>query len=179
MLTNIGSYQIAISKIFSTAHFPEINNCPTILYVNYSCQISVRFRPGEKGDTKGTLTVSMANGVPKQTVALTGAGTVVKLSAEGINFGNEKVGGSTAPVPVKVTNTANQPLSISRIGIVGPNQGDFLQINNCGTGVPAHGSCTIHVVFSPVSTGQRSSTLEINDDGGGSPQTVTLTGTGT
>jgi hypothetical protein len=35
------------------------------------------------------------------------------------------------------------------------------------------------VVFKPTATGQRSAKLTISDDGGGSPQAVMLSGTGT
>jgi Cep192 domain 4 len=38
--------------------------------------------------------------------------------------------------------------------------------------------CTISVRFSPTATGTRTGTLEIADNANGSPQTVTLTGTG-
>jgi hypothetical protein len=40
-------------------------------------------------------------------------------------------------------------------------------------------SCTISIRFKPTATGLRSATLDVNDDGGGSPQTVALYGTGT
>jgi hypothetical protein len=43
-----------------------------------------------------------------------------------------------------------------------------------GAGVP----CTISIVFKPTATGARSATVLFSDDGGGSPQAVTLTGTG-
>jgi two-component sensor histidine kinase len=41
------------------------------------------------------------------------------------------------------------------------------------------GSCTIQVTFTPKAKGKRSATLEVNDNGGGSPQKVGLIGTGT
>jgi hypothetical protein len=178
-LTNNGSYQVTVSKILIRPHFHQTNNCPSTLYVNQACQISVRFKPAQEGITNGTLSVKIANGVPTQTVSLSGTGTVVKLSVEGINFGDQEVGTSSAPVPVKMTNKGTTSLSISGITIVGTNAGDFSQVNNCGNSLPAKGSCTIQVTFSPTGTGQRSASLQISDDGGGSPQSVSLTGTGT
>jgi hypothetical protein len=40
------------------------------------------------------------------------------------------------------------------------------------------GSCTISVTFTPKRRGSNAATLDVRDDGGASPQTVALTGTG-
>ena len=137
------------------------------------------FKPTAKGPASGELSVTDdAKGSP-QTVALSGTGTVVKLSTSGINFGDQKVGTKSAAVPVQLTNVGTTKLSISQIAITGTDGGDFGETNNCGTSVPAGGSCTIKVSFKPTAQRQRSASLAISDDGGGSPQTVALTGTGT
>jgi hypothetical protein len=78
-----------------------------------------------------------------------------------------------------LTNAGKTSLSVSQITITGADAEDFSQTNNCGSSVPAGGSCTMKVVFEPTATGQRTAKLTISDDGGGSPQTVTLSGTGT
>jgi Abnormal spindle-like microcephaly-assoc'd, ASPM-SPD-2-Hydin len=120
-----------------------------------------------------------AQGSP-QTVALSGTGTVVKLSPIGVNFGDQKVGTTSSPIPITLTNEdSHAPVNISNISIKGSNVGDFAQTNDCGSSVPAGGNCTINVTFTPRATGQRSANLMVSDDGGGSPQTVPLAGTGT
>jgi len=58
-------------------------------------------------------------------------------------------------------------------------QQDFTQTNTCGSQLPAGASCTIAVTFPPTKTGVRSAQVSISDDGGGSPQNVLLSGTGT
>jgi hypothetical protein len=178
-LTNTGSVVVTISKISATAPFSQTNNCPSSLPVDTDCQIQVSFKPTAKGPASRELSVTdNATGSP-QTVALSGAGTVVKLSPEGVNFGDEKVGTKSAAVPVQLTNTGKTALSITKIAITGTDAGDFSQTNNCGTTVPAGGSCTIKVTFQPTTTGSRSANLAVSDDGGGSPQEVALAGTGT
>jgi hypothetical protein len=112
-------------------------------------------------------------------VGLSGEGTVVVLSPQGINFGDQKVGTKSSPAPVKLVNKDKNPVSISSIAISGPDAGDFTETNNCGTSVAAYGHCTIKVTFNPTRKGKRSATLSVYDDGGGSPQTVALSGTGT
>jgi hypothetical protein len=179
-LTNTGTQQpVTISSIATTGAFTQTNNCPSSLPVGNNCQISVEFEPTKRGPAHGTLSVTDdAQGSP-QKVGLSGEGTVVVLSPQGINFGDQKVGTKSAPAPVKLVNKDKNPVSISSIAISGPDAGDFTETNNCGTSVAAYGHCTIKVTFNPTSKGKRSATLSVYDDGGGSPQTVALSGTGT
>jgi hypothetical protein len=177
--TNTGSVVVNISKISITKAFAQTNNCPSSLRVGTDCQIHVSFKPTAKGITTGTLSVTDdATGSP-QTVALSGTGTVVELSTIGINFGDQKVGTKSASVPAMLTNKGTTSLSISQITITGADAGDFSQTNNCGSSVPAGESCAIKVAFKPTATGQRSAKITITDDGGGSPQGIALSGTGT
>jgi hypothetical protein len=97
-----------------------------------------------------------------------------------VNFGNQKVGTTSLPISITLTNEdSSAPVNISGINIKGTNPGDFGQTNNCGSSVPPGGACTIKVKFKPKAMGQRSATLTVSDDGGGSPQTIPLAGTGT
>jgi hypothetical protein len=103
----------------------------------------------------------------------------VRLSPLGVNFGDQKVGTRSSPAPVEAINEDKNPVSISSITFGGANAGDFSETNNCGSTVPPHSHCTVKVTFKPTKQGSRSATLQVNDDGGGSPQTIPLTGTGT
>jgi hypothetical protein len=178
-LTNTGSVAVTISKISATAPFSQTNNCPSSLGAGASCQIQVSFKPTVKGLASGKLSVADdAPGSP-QTVALSGIGTEVELSPIAVNFAGQKVGGKSAPVPVELTNKGTTTLSISQITVSGKDAGDFSQSNNCGHSVPAGGSCTIKVAFKPTAKGRRAANVALSDDGGGSPQGIPLSGTGT
>jgi hypothetical protein len=178
-LMNTGTVAVNISNISTTAQFTQTNNCPASLPVSGSCQIQVQFAPHQGGRIGGTLSVTDdAHGSP-QKVTLSGTGTVVKLSAVGINFGNQKVGTKSPPGSVKLTNVGTSLLIIDQISIKGTDAGDFSQTNNCGGKVAAGASCTIKVIFDPQAKGERSASLQISDNGGASPQKVALTGNGT
>ena len=60
----------------------------------------------------------------------------------------------------------------------GANPGDFAEGDTCAASVGAKTKCTISVTFKPAATGTRKATMNINDSALGSPQTVSLTGTG-
>lgn len=94
-------------------------------------------------------------------------------------LGSVKVG-QTTTLPVTLSNVGTMAMSITTPGIVitGTASADYSQTNTCGTSVPAGQSCTITVTFKPSKTGARSATLNINDNGGPSPQTVPLSGKG-
>src|SRR5271157_4768374 len=101
------------------------------------------------------------------------SGTVT-LTPSSLAFGNQTVGTPSSPQPVTLNNNQSVSLTISSITA----SGDYSQSNNCGTSVPANGSCIINVVFTPTITGTRTGTLTVTDNGPGSPQTASLTGVG-
>jgi hypothetical protein len=79
---------------------------------------------------------------------------------------------------VQITNQGGNAVNVSLIELIGANYKDFSQTNNCGTQIAAGASCTISVTFTPVKTGVRKAKMTISDDGGGSPQKVSIEGTG-
>jgi hypothetical protein len=163
-LTNTGSEDVSVSSISTAQPFSQTNNCPSTLPVGKSCQIQVTFQPTAVGVANGTLSVTdNATGSP-QTVALTGTGTLITFSPIGVNFGNHKVGSSSRPVPITLSNKGTATLNISRIKIGGADPNDFSQTNNCGSNISAGGHCTIQAKFTPTQKGQRSAFIQLYDD---------------
>src|SRR5437667_885355 len=70
-------------------------------------------------------------------------------------------------------------LTITSIAITGTNAGDFAQTHTCASSLAAGASCSISVTFKPTASGTRTAALNISDNAAGSPQKVTLSGTGT
>jgi hypothetical protein len=70
-------------------------------------------------------------------------------------------------------------LNITGIAFTAANAGDFTEVDTCSPAVAAAGNCTIAVLFTPSATGARTAALSISDNATGSPQTVSLSGTGT
>ena len=176
-LTNTGSAALSISSISATGDFAETNTCGSSVAAGASCKINVTFKPTLRGNRTGALTLSdNAPGSP-QTVSLAGTGTVVKLSRTSIAFGVVLLGTTSASQTVTLTNAGGVALNISSIGLTGGNSGQFAQTHTCGSSLGAGLGCTISVTFKPTATGSKTAALSISDDGGGSPQTVSLTGT--
>jgi hypothetical protein len=177
-LNNIGNATLTISKISVSANFSQTNNCGSSVASGANCTITVIFTPTKIHTITGSVTVTdNATGSP-QTAPLTGTGTYVILSPASMNFGTVAVGQKSAPQVATFTNTAKFTLTIQSLKITGTNSSDFSETNTCGTSVAPGASCTITVTFKPTETGVRTADVSISDGGGGSPQTVALTGTG-
>jgi uncharacterized repeat protein (TIGR01451 family) len=103
----------------------------------------------------------------------------VSLSTTNLSFGQVNLG-STGTQTVTVSNTGNADLSISDIVLGGTNRQEFSWAYGgyCWLGLAPGANCPINVWFSPGAAGSRSASLSITDNAPGSPQTVSLTGTG-
>jgi len=144
-----------------------------------SCTMSVTFKPKTIGPASGSISITDNAPSSPQTISLQGTGTDVQLSPLSLNFGNQTVGTTSGRKIITLTNKGTVTLSISGIAITGTNPGDFAEGDNCGTSLAAGASCSIAVTFTPTTTGPRSANVSVSDNGGGSPQQVALTGTGT
>ena len=163
--------------------FNETSNCGASLAAGASCTISVTFAPVTTGSVTGNLLVTdNATGSP-QMVTLTGTGTaapvpVASLSPSSLSF-SATAGTTSAAQTVTLSNTGKAPLTIT--GITAPSSplmGLFNETSNCGPSLAAGASCAISVTFAPVTTGGVTGNILVTDNATGSPQTVTLTGTG-
>jgi centrosomal CEP192-like protein/beta-propeller repeat-containing protein len=183
LASNHGSGTLTINKIYigglDPSDFVETNTCGSALAAGASCTISVTFTPTDKNLRSAVLGISDSDPGSPQAAPLGGMGTVVSLSKTKLPFGDEAVGATSASQTVTLTNVGSARLNFTGITITGTNPTDFSQTDTCGTSIAAKASCTITVKFKPTATGTRNALLSISDDGGPSPQRVSLTGTGT
>jgi hypothetical protein len=180
-MTNAGSSPLTISSVTASgAPFKITHNaCAGSLAAGAQCKISVSFTPTVENTVTGTLSIVDSASSKPQVVELSGAGTVVKLAPASLNFPPTKVGTTSTPQTMQLTNTGSSPLNFTYFIYAGGGFGnDYSVSDNCGKQLAAGTSCTITVKFSPHNTGERNSYLVIQDDGGGSPQEPKLTGTG-
>src|SRR5579871_259964 len=180
-LTNGESSALTISSITFTganpSDFSQTNNCNGSVTGGGSCTISVTFTPGALGARSATINVNDDAGNSPQTASLTGTGvTPVTLSASSLGFGSVLVGSQASKA---VTLTNNQSVALTGINITIIGSAAFTQVNTCGASLPALGSCTITVTFTPTVGGPQTGTVNISDSASNSPQTVALTGSGT
>jgi len=173
-LTNTGTSPLAISKIVTRGEYTQTNKCGTSLAAGTSCKIAVVFAPTISGIRAGNLAIYSNDAGSPQVLTLVGSSTAANLVPSAVTFPAQKVGTLSAPIPVSLTNAGTVPLIIGSALAMG----DFSQNNNCPSSLLPNGSCTFSITFSPSATGTRTGSINISDNDGSSPQTITLSGTG-
>ena len=102
------------------------------------------------------------------------ASPTATLSSANVTFPNAALLGTSTALAVILTNSGKADLAISSIAVTG----DFTQTNDCGSSLAAGSSCTVNITFTPTVTGSLTGTLVITDSAPGSPEIVSLSGTG-
>ena len=185
-LSNPGTAALSINSIAitgtNTTDFSQTNTCGTSVGVGGSCTISVVFTPQATGGRSASVMVSDNAADSPQSASLSGTGVgiaQISFSPTTLSFGSQTLKVASAAQTITLSNPGTAALSITSIAITGTNTTDFSQTNTCGTSVGVGGSCTISVTFTPQATGVRSASVTVSDNAAGSPQSASLSGTGT
>jgi len=193
-LSNLGRASLTSVKLQESGDFSETDTCTGEVAANASCTVNITFTPTTKGIRRGTLSVLGNATAPPPAVHLLGVGTQVKLSVDSLSFEGQTVHKPSDPKVVSLTNIGTTPLKIATIRVTPPVEvwgvplglgvasshraDEFAETNGCGSSLAPGASCVIRVTFTPRKAGSFTAWLLVSDDGGGSPQRVTLWGVG-
>src|ERR1700686_3962067 len=98
----------------------------------------------------------------------------IDVNPTSLNFGNKRVGITSAAEDVAVFNSGSDPVT----GLVAVASGDFAVASLTCTTIAPLSSCRVNVTFTPTAIGPRTGTLTITENAAGSPQVIPLGGTG-
>ena len=172
----------------NTDFAPTANTCGTSIAAGASCTISVVFTPSVAAVETANLVITDADSTSPQTVPLTGTGTntaggTLSVAPTTLAFGNQPVGTATAAKMVTLTNSTSAAIAFTSAAISGGAPAaantDFTATSTCGTSIAASATCTVSVIFKPSVAAAETANLVLTDAASGSPQIVTLSGTGT
>ncbi len=175
-ITNGSGVDVSIqADAGNTGPFSVVSDgCGGMLADGSQCSFDVRYHPTSQGAANGTLTVDEGS-AGSDSFALTGTGTdPIAVQPGSLNFGNQRVGTNSSPLPVTATNSSNHAVDLN-LGLT--NQADY-NISGCGglngnNTLSAGSNCTIDVVFSPNAAGTQTGTLTV------AGHDVSLSGRGT
>jgi phospholipase C len=174
-LTNVGATAVSITSISAMNDYTVTHNCGSSVPPNGTCTINVTFTPTVSGSRPGALTVVSSDSASPDRVDLIANGLGIVLSSATLTFAPQAVGTTSAPQSVIITNSNATPVLVGNITATD----DFIvSSNNCPATLPSQQNCTIQVKFSPDEAGSISGTVYISDNDPGSPQRITLSGTG-
>ena len=149
------------------------------LAASATCTVTVAFTPTVVGARTGTLTVtdtSSANPTLTATLSGTALPTTATLTPASADFGSIYAGGGLSTARIfTVTNTSAVAIKISSVTLTG----NFTETTTCGTSLAAGATCTVSVIFAPLTAGALTGTLTVANTSTANPiLTATLTGTG-
>jgi hypothetical protein len=146
----------------------------------------VTFKPTKTGTLTADLVIlDNATGSPQFSTlsgSVVAGPPVVSLTPASLKFASTPEGETTAAQVVTLKNTGESTLTLASgaITITGTDASSFVKsATTCGTTLAAGASCTISVEMKPATTGALTASLNVADNAAGSPQKVTLSGTGT
>ena len=188
-INNSGDVPVEIQNVSITGaaagDFAVIwNQCPyapATLQTGLSCYLTLQFAPTAAGSRVANLQVSDNAAGSPQNLPIIGFGTVnapAILLFGATSFIAQPLNSSTSG-SITAELQGGAPVTFSSVAITGPAASDFVLANGCPTTLlPATGSCTLTVTFTPSVTGLRSAQLVVKDNAIGSPQILPLAGWG-
>jgi hypothetical protein len=174
-VTNTGSSSASAPavSIQGAADFTvAANTCTATLQAHQSCVVGVKFVPSGNGVRTGTL--SIVNGSTASLFGIAEINSAVKVAPLDLDFFTIVIG-HTFSNDVVLTNTTNSAIGISNISI---SQPEFTQTNDCAGSIPASGSCTVHISFTPQHAVTKNASMTITFAGNVAAQVINMTGTG-
>ncbi len=196
-LTNSGNLALSITNVILTG--PDVaqfgyggldtcGNAP--LQQGASCMVGVDFQPTMTGSFSAQLQFTDNTGNAPgsiQSIQVSGIGVTaapgVSVAPAVLTFSSQVVGTTSGPQTISMTNTGSLAAQVSTISIAGSNAPEFAFASgsNCPIGggtLAASASCNVNVAFTPSVTGSQSAVVLFADNASGSPQSVSLSGTG-
>ncbi|MGA8762970.1 MAG: choice-of-anchor D domain-containing protein [Candidatus Sulfotelmatobacter sp.] len=160
-LTNTGTTALSIRSVKVTGAFQARNNCKGSVAAGGSCKITATFQPKALGWLTGLVTISDSASSKPQVVEVLGQATALQLSPTALNFGDQKVGTTSTPQQIVVTNRSSISITLTSWGI-GIDGSEFSETDNCKSRLAAGATCTMMVTFAPQKTGSGSGTVYVD-----------------
>ena len=181
-VTNVSASALTINSLTTNGNFSASPSgstpCTGTLNAGIKCTFSVTFTPPSPGTVTGAVTITDSSAVAIQTYGLSGNSLAVSLAPVSLTFPSTSIsGGSSGPLTVTVTNNQNTSVTLNTFTA----SGDFsLGAGTCSSGIvlPKRGKCTLQLFFTPTVIGTIKGALTVTHTASGSPQEVSLSGTG-
>jgi hypothetical protein len=176
--TYLGGTVSAVTSPFSSPLFPT----PAVT-VDASGNI---YLADNMNGTDSPVTLPIAKQTPYSYLAKISpaAGSLIVAYPSSLDFDNynssgEAVGVSSTlfgtTVPLLLRNVGSSPVAISSLTFSPATE--FSESDSCALSIPAGGTCTLDLAFTPTAKGLRSATLSIASNANNSPLTVPISGT--
>ena len=180
-LKNSGTGTLSITQVDVTGSGFRSSSLsmPISLGTGQASSFNVEFAPSTAGAVTGSVSIVSDASTSPVAIALTGTGVAVtrtlSFNPTSLTFGSVNTG-SSASLPVTVTNPGNGSVQISGI----TESGAGFALSGAGTPVTLNPnqSLTFNVSFNPSAAGAENASVTVTSNASGSPVTISLSGTG-
>jgi len=155
--------------------FSQSNNCGVSLESLATCTVRFQMTPSKVGAVSGSWSVVSSLGTYSIALAGTGVEPAVSVTPSSLAFAKVAIGQSKV-LTVTATNPGGMPMALDSVKLVA-GDGIFEQSNDCGTSLPAQGSCSISVKYTPTSISNNTGRIQVALAGGQFTE-VPMTGAG-
>ena len=164
-----------------------------LLALGFGAPHAVSAHSGSRTSTPTPTSTSRSSPTPTATPKATatptptptsgsGGGTApISFSPTSLNFGSQANGTTSAAQTITATNTGTANVFFNNVAESGSFGLDYTIVNDgcIGLTLTPGQSCQTSVTFSPNNTGTMPESLVFTDNAANSPQTISMTGTGT
>ncbi len=182
-LSNLSAIDIIINDLQVTnSEFNSINpTVPDTIHPSENRLLTIRFIPNAPGVRSGFLIISSTSVSNPDTLFLNGTGEIpsLTLSSDVLNFGTIDVN-NFSDLTLTITNENTFEIIVDSAFITGIDQSSFTLINppQFPATIPGGGFLNFNVRFSPLTGGNKISSLIIVSNSSSSPDSVGLNGNG-
>jgi len=190
-ITNSGNLPVTLTLALQGANAGDFSyptyicsgfSAPYTIAAQSSCTISVNFQPTAAGARTASLIITDSADASPQTVTLTGTALAAAQPQLSLNVTSLHFDGTSGPQVVTVTNSGSGILYFRAFLLNGAYHTGFFLSDGCINyeigGLAPGTSCNITVSFTPPVSGGVVDWLMLNNNAPNSPQSVTLSGSG-
>jgi hypothetical protein len=194
VISNTGTAALTYSAMLASAQAFSISSASSgTIAVGHQASIAITAAPVPASATAGqsiSTTLTLATDDPNHAmtslaVSLTAQGGVLTLNPANTTFGSSNpVDVVAAPIPITLTNTGNEPVSVAFGASSNADFGVTYTGTPASTAIAANGGVLpgLQATFTPTTSGNENATIPLTVTGAvcaGSATTVILSGTGT
>lgn len=121
--------------------------------------------------------IAGCSGASNSSASTPPASAALSMSSSTLAFNSVNVGQTSAAQTVTLSNTGGLAVSISSVTL--SDTTNYAMTSTCGSSLALSATCTLSVTFKPQSAASLPATITIASNATASPQTISLTGTGT
>lgn len=188
-LANTGTASLAIASLTPTsARYLLSHDCPASLAVGSHCTLTLRFAPTVNGSVAGAIDIASNAASSPDALALSGTGvtpvpaTLGWVGSSSLSFPDTATGAQSAALALSLHNSGTSPAALDAFAFSGAAAGDYRvdPSSSCSSGGSLAGgaSCSLQIVFAPITAGARSASLGVTSSNATPPTAASLSGNG-